>query len=164
MKRRKFPLIFVVEDDVFYANAIEKQLQNEHLTQIEVYHSGKTAVDNLYKIPEIVLLDHGLGDSDGLTILKQIKGLYPEIQVIFLSAQEELEVAINALKYGAYDYIDKGDDGLLKMASVVRRAFQLNYLLAENERYHFLSKITVPIVVLFILIVWSIIMLLQNGF
>jgi DNA-binding NtrC family response regulator len=151
MKRRKFPLIFIVEDDVFYASAIKHELEKEKLTNIEVYHSGEEAFGNMYKLPEIVLLDHGLGDANGLSILKKIKSLNPSIQVVFLSGQDALDVAVKSLKYGAFDYIEKDGNGLINMAYAVKKLYRLNYLIVENERYKMVYKYCLPALLLLLL-------------
>ena len=141
---------------MFYALAIKKELEKEKLTNIQVFHNGQDAISNMYQIPEIVLLDHKLGDSDGLSLLIQIKNLYPRIQVIFLSAQEKLEVAIKSLKFGAFDYIEKDSNGLVNMTHSVRKLYQLNCLLVENEKYRVLYTLTIPaLIVLFFAIVYA---------
>jgi len=155
MKRRKFPLIFIVEDDPFYAAAIQKELEKVKLNNIQIYDNGQDAIYNMYQIPEIVLLDYSLGDSDGITVLDQIKKLYPNIQVIFLSAQEKLEVAIKSLKHGAFDYIEKDSNGLSNMIHSVKKLYQLNCLIVENRKYQFFTKFSVPIfMAMFVLVVY----------
>lgn len=157
MKSRKFPLIYIAEDDAFYAEMLKKKIQDEHLGQVKVFENGKSLRNNLFKIPEIVLLDHHLGDYDGLQILKEIKGVYPQTEVVFLSAQEDMNVAVSALKYGAFDYIEKKEGGVHRAVEVTRKLFRLNHLSIQNERYKILAKVAIPIVLLTILSLASVI-------
>lgn len=56
---------------------------------------------------DIVLLDIRMPDNDGITILKEIKHLYPDIEVAMITAYASVETAGNALRLGAFDYLQK---------------------------------------------------------
>ena len=101
--------IFIVEDDAFYANLLKNEIVTNKLGEVTCFSSGETFLENLYKMPDLVLLDYNLGSMQGVDILKKIKAINPNIQVILLSAQEKMRVAITSLKYGAYDYVEKND-------------------------------------------------------
>jgi DNA-binding NtrC family response regulator len=60
----------------------------------------------LRKIP-LVLLDVNLPDRSGRDVLKDIKGLYPSTQVIMVSAEGSVRIAVESLRNGAYDFIEK---------------------------------------------------------
>ena len=109
---KNLPKIFIVEDDVFYANLLKKEIIKNRLGNVETYHTGEDFIDNLYKNPDVVLLDHNLGNMNGVDVLKKIKSISPKIQVIFLSAQEKMHVAITSLKFGAFDYVEKNNTAL----------------------------------------------------
>jgi DNA-binding NtrC family response regulator len=57
--------------------------------------------------PDIVLLDLGLPDADGLDVLRDIRAEFPELQVIILTAHDSLENAIESIKLGAFHFISK---------------------------------------------------------
>ncbi len=102
--------IFVVEDDEWYNRLLVHNLSLNPDYEIESFTSGKDCLDNLHKSPDVVTLDYRLPDMKGLEILKRIKAENEEMQVILISEQDEIEVVVELLKYGAYDYIVKSND------------------------------------------------------
>ncbi len=133
MKNVETPLIYIVEDDQFYAEMLKMQLENFGHKKLEVLHSGKALSENLYKQPDIVLLDYNLGDTTGLEILKKIKAYNPNIQVVFLSGQDDLQIAVNCLKYGAYDYVVKNDKTANRIQFLIRKIIQINRFIEKNQ-------------------------------
>jgi two-component system, NtrC family, response regulator AtoC len=102
--------IFVVEDDEWYNRLLVHNLSLNPDYDIESFTTGKECLDNLYKSPDLITLDYRLPDIQGLEILKRIKQENEEIQVILISEQNEIEVVVELLKHGAYDYIVKSRD------------------------------------------------------
>ncbi len=102
--------IFVVEDDDWYNRLLVHNLSLNPDYEIQSYTNGKDCLNNLHQSPAVITLDYRLPDMKGLEILKQIKAENEEIQVILISEQDEIEVVVELLKYGAYDYIVKSKD------------------------------------------------------
>lgn len=102
--------IFVVEDNEWYNRLLVHNLSLNPDYEIESFTNGKDCLNNLHKNPDVVTLDYRLPDMQGLEILKKIKAENEEIQVILISEQNEIEVVVDLLKYGAYDYIVKSND------------------------------------------------------
>ncbi|MDO8951522.1 MAG: sigma-54 dependent transcriptional regulator [Draconibacterium sp.] len=102
--------IFVVEDDEWYSRLLVHNLSLNPDYEIESFTNGKDCLNNLYKNPDVITLDYRLPDMQGLEILKKIKAENEEIQVILISDQDEIDVVVELLKYGAYDYIVKSKD------------------------------------------------------
>jgi DNA-binding NtrC family response regulator len=102
--------IFVVEDDEWYNRLLVHNLSLNPDYVIESFTNGKDCLNNLDKNPDVVTLDYRLPDMQGLEILKSIKAENEEIQVILISEQDEIDVVVELLKYGAYDYIVKSRD------------------------------------------------------
>jgi len=132
---KKLQKIFIVEDDTFYASLLKNEITKNRLGSVETYHSGEDFVDNLYKNPDVVLLDHNLGDMNGVEVLKKIKSISPKIQVIFLSGQEKMHVAIASLKLGAFDYIEKNNTALSRVKSLIRRIGNFNQIVEEKKQF-----------------------------
>lgn len=121
--------IFIVEDNVFYGNLLMSRIEDLGYTDIELFTSAEACMKAIYKQPEIILLDHNLPDGKGLTILKEIKSTYPQIQCVMISGQETIGVAVNALKFGATDYLLKGkDDDMYKLESVLDDCIKFHQL------------------------------------
>ncbi len=125
--------IFVVEDDKWFADMLSYQINLNSDYSVEVYNSGKSLLQNLYKNPDIITLDYSLPDYKGETLLKKIKKTKPDIPVVIVSGQEDITTAINLLKEGAYDYIVKNDETKERLWNVLKNIRDNLTLKAENE-------------------------------
>ncbi|MCJ8292198.1 MAG: response regulator [Crocinitomicaceae bacterium] len=133
--------IFIVEDDQFYAEIIRNTLLNEGFTDLEVFESGSECISNLDHKPNIIILDHMLGQMSGISVLKKVKSWNQNVQVIFLSAQAEMEVAVNALKFGAFDYIEKTQKSAMTCLLVIlERAIETQRKKKINQRHESIKK------------------------
>ena len=120
--------IFLVEDDPAYAKFLEYVLSLNPDFEVSTFTSGQECLDHLHLQPSIISLDYSLPDINGDEILKKIKAYNPDIQVIIVSAQEEIGTAVQLLKLGAYDYITKDEetkDLLLNAISNARKNISL---------------------------------------
>ncbi len=136
MKRTlPMPLIFIVEDDMLYREIIKNELVENGYENIQSYTTGQHCLDNLYQIPDIILLDFNLeGKINGHDTLRKIKAINPDIQVVMLSGQDKLEVAVTSLKYGAFDYVIKNDVAINRVGKIVNRIVKWNEVIEENKR------------------------------
>jgi len=75
------------------------------------------------KSPDLVLLDQNLPDGTGLEMLEQIHGLQPDLPVIMMTGMHDLELAIQAIKAGAHDFIHKPVD-TVRLEGVVDKALE----------------------------------------
>ncbi len=117
--------IFIVEDNLVYQNILRFDLERLG-NDIYSFTKGEDVLTQLHLNPEIVILDYRLeGDMSGMDVLKAIKGINPDIQVIILSSQEDIETAINTLKYGAFDYVEKTENALAETIQVINRIHQI---------------------------------------
>ncbi|ABG60128.1 response regulator [Cytophaga hutchinsonii] len=134
MRKYINPRVFVVEDNTTYAQMIGYQLEQKRNT-VDIFHSGEECLNQLYKNPDIIVLDYMLGTMDGIEVLKQVKSINPDIQVIFLSAQDDIQVGINSLKYGAFDYVIKDDDAHLNVSLAITKILMLkSMVITETKR------------------------------
>ena len=102
--------VFVVEDNEWYNHLLVHNLSLNPDYQVSSFQNGKDCLDNLNKAPDVVTLDYRLPDMTGIEILKRIKRENPDIQVIMISEQSDINVVVDLLKEGAYDYIVKTND------------------------------------------------------
>jgi polysaccharide export outer membrane protein len=110
---------FVVDDDVFCASVYEQYLLNLGYNDIASFSNGIECLNNLHLNPDIIFLDHNMDDMNGFEVLKKIKRINPNIYVVMVSAQENIKTAVDALKYGAFDYIIKDNNVADKMALII---------------------------------------------
>jgi len=108
---------------------------NERLTAAgyDVFEAG-LAADALERIGsadiDLVLLDFKLPDGDGLSVLKKIKEVSPEIQVILMTGYSSIETAVEAMKLGAYHYVNKPFN-LDEVEMLVQKALETSQLRRE---------------------------------
>lgn len=102
--------IFIVEDDPFYSSILESKVKNYSEAKIHLFNSIETVQENLFLQPDLIFLDYFLNEDKSLDLLKYIKSNFPHIHVIMISSQESVSVAVESLKYGALDYLIKGED------------------------------------------------------
>lgn len=113
--------IFLVDDDLFSLNIYRQGLENLGYNKVSLFLNGTICLNNLNKKPDIIFLDHNMDDLTGFEVLKKIKRYDPNVFVVIVSAQENMKIAVDALKYGAFDYIIKGDKEIEKMQNVIER-------------------------------------------
>ena len=111
--------IFIVDDDPMWTAILSQILTNMGYENIITFENGASAVDNLHLNPEIVFLDYQMDDMDGLEVLSRIKGYYPGIQVIFCTAYEDLNIAVNAIENGSVEYLLKGNATKSEVQSIL---------------------------------------------
>ena len=120
--------IFVVEDDEWYRRLLVHNLSMNPDYEVKAFGTGKECLNNLHELPDVVTLDYRLPDMKGLEVLKQIKAINDDIQVILISEQDDIEVVVDLLKHGAYDYIVKSKDireRLLNTVNNISKEFKL---------------------------------------
>ena len=111
--------VFLVDDEPIQNEMLKDYLNERFLYDIMTFESGEDMLKNMHLNPEIVVLDYHLSAhipnaKNGVEILKTVKEQYPTVQVIMLSGQDKINVAVDSMKYGAYDYVIKGETALDK--------------------------------------------------
>ena len=125
--------ILLVEDDPVYAGAVRRMLGEAGLA--DGLHEAGTLRGGLAAAEEgadAALLDLALPDSRGTETVKDFCGAFPTLPVVVLTGTDDEETGAEALKFGAQDYLVKGqfDDRLLKRA--IRYSIERQALLNEK--------------------------------
>lgn len=98
--------IFIIDDEETIREGLNMLLARTYI--IHTYAVGRKALAEIPKhFPDLVLLDIGLPDISGIDLLAELKGRYPRIPVIMITAYEDIDTVIAAMKLGAYDYLVK---------------------------------------------------------
>lgn len=101
--------VLVVDDDKSILTALRMTLEGEY--EVAAAENGAEAINLLYvKKPEAILLDVGLPDTSGINLIERIKSIDPDVFIIMVTAVEEAQTVVKALKLGAYDYLVKPID------------------------------------------------------
>ena len=125
--------VLVIDDDKMIRSFLETIL-GEDGYEVLLAATGAEGETTLRAKPvDIVLLDLMLPDEDGISVLRKIKQEEPNVQVIVLTAFGAVESAVEAMRLGAYDYIDKPSD-VSKLKLVIKRALDELTMRREIER------------------------------
>ncbi|KAB7727657.1 response regulator [Rudanella paleaurantiibacter] len=135
--------IFIVDDDPFCQSLYEQQIRSLGYSQITLFSDGQECLNHLTDQPDIIFLDYRMEPLDGLEVLRKIKRFNPDIYPVIISGQDDLQVAVDALKYGAFDYIIKGENTLPKIEGVLKKIQHVIALLeqAPHNRWRKLKNL-----------------------
>lgn len=100
-------LVFIVDDELAISKLLSYWVRDKWNYRVESFGSGEEMLKRLSAKPDLILLDIMLQGIDGIETLKLVKQFDENLPVIMLSAQGRIEIALEALRYGAYDYFPK---------------------------------------------------------
>ena len=125
--------IFVVDDDLYYLSLFEQYLTNLGCADITTFERGTDCLNQLEEKPDVIFLDYQMDILTGYEVLKKIKRYDPNIYVVMISAQEEIKPVVDALKHGAFDYLQKGDNEPQKVREVLSRIMEVQDILTRTR-------------------------------
>lgn len=115
--------LLVVDDEEGPRQSLRMVFRNDY--QVHTVDSGERAVEFVRANPvHVAILDIRMAGISGIEVLRQLKGVSPQTEVIMLTAYETLETARQAIRYGACDYLSKPFD-LPTIRDAVARAMRL---------------------------------------
>jgi len=125
--------ILIVDDERDIRELISEILIDEGYTTRLAGTSDDAMREVTSQPPGLLILDIWLKDSDmdGIDILKKVKSDYPEVPVVIISGHGNIEIAVAAIKQGAYDFIEKPFN-IDQLLVVIRRAMETSRLRREN--------------------------------
>lgn len=125
--------ILVVDDEKDIRHLVGDILQDEGYQTRLAGNSDECLQAIEEKAPSLLILDIWLKDSqmDGIDILKHVKLNFPEVPVVIISGHGNIEIAVAAIKQGAYDFIEKPFN-IDQLLVVIRRAMETSKLRHEN--------------------------------
>ena len=132
--------IFVVDDEILYLSIFEQYLLNLGYKNVSTFQNGSDCLNKLLENPEVVFLDYSMGNMTGYDVLKKIKRFNPNTYVVMISGQNEIKPAVDTLKHGAFDYIQKGDNVESRIKDVMHRILVIRDAL-ERSKPSFLKTI-----------------------
>ena len=125
--------ILITDDERDIRELIADILQDEGFTTRLAGNSDECMKQIESEVPALMILDIWLKDSnmDGIDILKSVKRDHPEVPIVIISGHGNIEIAVAAIKQGAYDFIEKPFN-IDQLLVVIRRAMETARLRREN--------------------------------
>ena len=128
--------ILIVDDNVDIRNILNELITDAgYKTRVAAnYNQALSEIDK--KIPDVAILDVKLdkGDNDGIQLLSHIKSKNKDVPVIMISGHANIEMAINSLKHGAFEFVEKPFDQA-RLLNFISRAVENLNLRSQNKEY-----------------------------
>jgi two-component system OmpR family response regulator len=156
-------IIFLVDDDELYLLRLKDHLQEKlyFKTRISTFTSGEECLSNLSVDPDIIVLDYYFSPADdirtdkklmnGIELIKHIKETKPDVHLIMLSCETDVEVANTAIKEGAKDYIIKYEYAPIQLQYLINNIV-LNRIFTHKVNYWKWGAIVVGLIMALIII------------
>jgi len=127
---KKSARVLVVDDEEIVLKSCQRILGSDY--QVDTATNGPDAMRRVEERPyDLVILDIMMPGMDGLEVLQRIKEAHPDIDVVMITGLAEINIAVRAMKLGAFDYLPKPfEPDQLKL--VLERALERRRLLQEN--------------------------------
>lgn len=150
--------VFLVDDEPIQNEMLKDYLSERFIYDLITFESGEEALEKMDLLPEVVILDFHLNShfpeaKDGVEILKELKEKWPDTFVIMLSGQDRIDVAIDTMKYGAYDYVVKGESAFSRVENILNNINAYQRMKAMNIGYK--NTITLLTIVIGLIILIS---------
>ncbi len=113
--------LFIIDDNKLSLLGLKNSLNDRFgsILHISTFTSGKSAMEYIDKNTSIVILDYYLEGENGNEVLNSIKKINPKTEVIMLSSNEDMVVAIDSFRKGAKDYLVKGGGAFKKLVPLI---------------------------------------------
>jgi DNA-binding NtrC family response regulator len=136
----KSQYVFLVDDEPIQNEMLKDHISSRFDYQLKTYSNGEDALKDMGLKPAIVVLDFHLSANvpnaqNGVEVLKKIKEINPNTEVIMLSGQDKIDVAIDSMKHGAYDYVIKGETAFSRLENILNNIIELHSIRAANANY-----------------------------
>ena len=127
--------ILVIDDEIYIRSSFEDFLEDReyHVVSAENGREGLALISS--ERPDLVLLDLMMPEMGGLDVLKQGREIIPDLPFIVISGANRIGDVITALRYGAWDYLEKPVHDLSILEHAVNKALEKAKLIRENKRY-----------------------------
>ena len=145
----KKEVVFIVDDEPMHAQMMEDHLRTKYPTfDIYKYSTGEECNDNMDKNPSIVILDYHLdavnkSARNAFQTHEHIKRKYDDVDVIMISGQDKIDVAVECMRSGAYDYIVKNETSFMRTENALERLFKHRHVVTSLAKYKALNKILI---------------------
>jgi len=132
MKDIRKIVVFIVDDDPIYRKYIAHLLKKEGNIQLKMFDSVEKCIRAMKHSPDLIILDYYLDSAEddnknGWEALLTIKHTSPDVPVIMLSSEINIEHMMDCIKFGAKDYIIKGNYTVKRILTIIKELFVPGY-------------------------------------
>ncbi|MEW6995518.1 response regulator transcription factor [Colwelliaceae bacterium MEBiC 14330] len=110
--------LLIVEDDVIFANTLNRRLSKHGFICQQVDNNNDALLVCRRQLPDYILLDMKLAQENSLSIIKPLRKLRPNSRIILLTGFASIATAVEAIKLGADDYLSKPVDSQTLLATI----------------------------------------------
>lgn len=144
--------IFIVDDDKMFARALKEDIETAFggkKVKVKTFETGETFFQTLNgEKPEVLILDYHLNGNyfdamDGIEVLKKVKEMLPDTDVIMLSNDDHVDIAMKSMRHGAMDYVVKTATKFKKINYALLNCMRSMETRNELKRYKFIVSATV---------------------
>lgn len=146
MQNSRNPLIFIIEDSPIYKDLIVGYLNSKSFKNIKTFKSGDECMASIPLKPDVIILDYTTGGISGSEFMRKVSEKNPEIDFIFISGQNDVEVAVKLMKLGAADYIVKNEKAPYNLVK------SIEYLRTETKSERIKKGFKIGVVGFFIML------------
>jgi DNA-binding NtrC family response regulator len=137
-------VVFVVDDDskvlTMSKHYIEKNSEFE--VEVQTFTTGEDALARLDMRPDAVVMDYYFNEEEGgrlngAEVMAKIREKLPNTEVVMISGQENMEIALETIRNGAFDYIIKGENAIQRAQLSIEKILQSKnreFALRENNK------------------------------
>lgn len=127
--------VILIDDEASIREAVQQWLQLSGF-QVQLYRRAEDCLQNLdHDFPGVVLSDVRMPGLDGLGLLQRLQALDRDLPVILLTGHGDVPMAVDAMRQGAYDFLEKPFSPETLLSSL-KRALEKRQLVLENRRLH----------------------------
>jgi two-component system OmpR family response regulator len=136
--------VFLVDDDAVFLKSLAIEFLQHPEFSIGTFATGELCISNLSDKPDMIVLDYHLNGVvknaiNGMTTLDKIKSVFPEIPVVILSSQDSIDVAVNCMHHGAFDYVVKSETAFVRLRKIA--ATITKYKKLEKELNWYMERV-----------------------
>lgn len=150
--------LFIVDDNNLMVSTLKQYLQNRFGVGVNIstFSDGESCLEKVDKDTQIVILDYYMDGKNGLETLKCIKAINPKTEVIMLSSNEDMALAVETFRAGANDYVIKGGGAWKKITKLVEHIITepIRIMVREFGVSKFTAIFLLTFVIMGIAVVW----------
>ena len=133
--------MLLVDDEADFTEILSERMEIRGM-QVDVVDCGADAIDRVQKKSfDAIILDLAMPEMDGIETLKHILGVNPDLQVILLTGRATLEKAVEAVKLGAVEFLEKPAD-IKILVEKIEEAQSKKLILTEKRMEERISGLT----------------------